>query len=210
MPGTHDLVVDLALRYTSPPGRALDLGAGTGALAERLKSLRFDVLAVDVNNEFLAVGVVYKQLDLNGNHFNLKLPHDFDVVTAIDVIEHLENPVAFLRGLKHLLANDGIAIVTTPNVENIPARLKFLLSGKLRMADELSPSHISPVFYDLFIRQYLPLAGLSLVEHQVYPKDDFPQTTRRWMVPLFKALGRVLKGRALLGDTNVFVLRRAK
>lgn len=92
----------------------------------------------------------------------------------MEVIEHMESPIAFLRNIARLLKPDGVAILTTPNVNNAPARVKFLLTGKLRMMDERGdPTHITPIFWDLLTRQYLPRAGLILLEHRTYPPDGF-------------------------------------
>lgn len=210
VPGTHDFVLALVCHHVSPPGRILDLGAGTGALAERLHALGFDLLAVDNDDDLYVASTPFRHVDLNVRNFYQDLSYDFDVVTAVDVIEHLENPVAFLRGIGHCLKPDGIAVVTTPNVENVPARLKFLFTGKLRMMDANAPWHITPIFYDLFVRQYLPMTGLKLVKHAVYPPDDYPQTAARWLIPVFKMATYLLGGPALAGDTHVFVLQHTE
>src|SRR6266852_67536 len=84
----------------------------------------------------------------------------FDLVVTVEVIEHVESPIGFLRNIGQLLAPGGVAVITTPNVDSLPARAKFLLAGKIRMMDDNSePTHISPVFFDLFRRQFLPHAG---------------------------------------------------
>src|SRR5260370_23953068 len=71
----------------------------------------------------------------------------FDLVFAVEVIEHVESPINFLRNIAQLLAPEGVAIITTPNVDSLPARAKFLLAGKLRTMDEHSDLH--PHFSDL-------------------------------------------------------------
>lgn len=207
--GTHALVMDLVLRYVSPPARALDLGSGQGPLAERLQLMGFDTLAVDNDKELFAADVPFVDLDLNDSHFSEKLSTDFDVITAVEIIEHLESPIGFLKQIARLLKEEGIAIVTTPNVENVPARLKFLISGKLRCMDELARWHLSPIFYDLLVRQYLPQAGLRLIERTTIPKGSYELTRIRWMLPMFKALSFVLRGPALEGDSHIFVLKHA-
>src|SRR5262249_13845426 len=119
----------------------------------------------------------------------------------------MESPIGFLRNVGRLLKPDGVAVLTTPNVDNVPARLKFLLTGKVRMMDERGePTHISPVFWDLFVRQYLPRARVQLMEHLLYPPDGF-KNTRPLYARVLGALARFLPGECLLGDIHVLVVR---
>ena len=207
LPGTHELVVSKALRHFPSGGRALDLGAGTGALAGRLQAAGFRVTAVDGVNYFEADSE-FVLLDLNEPNFDQRFASRFDLITTIEVIEHLENPFAFLRGISRLLNENGIAIVTTPNVDNVAGRLKFFRSGLIRPMDSNSPWHITPIHLDLFKRQIVPRTGLDLVEHCVHPKGGFPLTGRRYFVPLFWLFVPVMKGSALTGDSHIFVLKK--
>jgi SAM-dependent methyltransferase len=207
LPGTHELVVATALRHIPSGGRALDLGAGTGALAERLQAAGFRVTAVDGVNYFEADSE-FILLDLNEPDFDRRFTSRFDVITSVEVIEHLENPFAFLRGISRLLSENGIAIVTTPNVDNVAGRLKFFLSGTVRPMDSNSPGHITPIHLDLFQRQIVPRTGLDLVDHFVHPKGGFPLTGRRYFLPLFWLFVPLMRGPALTGDSHVFVLKK--
>ena len=131
----------------------------------------------------------------------------FELVTAVEVIEHLESPVRFLRNVRRLLSPGGAAVITTPNVENAPARVKFLLTGRLRMMDQAGdPTHISPIFFDLFVRQYLPRAGLRLERHSLYPASGYKVTRARYAW-LFRVTSALLPGETLVGDNHVLVLR---
>lgn len=208
LPGTHERVVETALRYASPGARALELGAGSGALAERLQAAEFSVTAADIENNF-ELGTEFLQLDLNDPNFERALSSEFDLITAVEVIEHLENPTAFLRSICKLLKPNGSAILTTPNVENVPARLKFLVRGEVRAMDKFAPEHITPIHLDLFVRKIIPPSGLALAEHFVHPKNDFPLTARRYFVPFLRLLVPLMRGPALTGDCHFFVLKRA-
>lgn len=205
LPLTHEIVVETAKRYVGSRGTALDLGAWSGALAEKLQKAGFQVTAADIENH-LKVPARFVPLDFNDPNFEQAFDERFDLVTSVEVIEHLENPTAFLRSIARLLKPAGNAIVTTPNVENVAARVKFFLNGKVRAMDEMAPEHITPIHLDLFLRQILPRTGLKLVETFVHPKWDFPLTSRRYFVPLFRFLSLFLKGQALTGDCHVFVL----
>src|SRR5512135_2716132 len=116
--------IALSLAAPEPPGRALDLGAGQGALSHALKLRGCDVTAADVNtSQFKAEGVPCARLDLNR-----PLPfadRDFDLVMAVEVLEHLESPRAFLREIHRVLRPGGLAVITTPNIASLPSRILF-------------------------------------------------------------------------------------
>ena len=205
--GTHERVVKTALRYVSPGARALDLGAGSGALAERLQAAGLRVTAADISNYF-ELNTEFVQLDFNDPGFDRTVASEFDLITSVEVIEHLENPTAFLRSIFRLLKPNGVAILTTPNVENVPARLKFLRRGEVRAMDKNAPEHVTPIHLDLFFRQIVPRSGLTLADHFVHPKNDFPLTGRRYLVPFLRMFVPFLKGPALTGDCHFLVLKR--
>jgi 2-polyprenyl-3-methyl-5-hydroxy-6-metoxy-1,4-benzoquinol methylase len=207
IPGTHELVVRLASQLVAPGDRrALDLGAGSGALAELLQRAGFEVVAADVKNYFELM-TEFVQADFDDPSFDRAFNGKFELITSVEVIEHLENPIGFLRAVRRLLKDTGIAILTTPNVDNVAARLKFFVNGKLRLMDELAPAHIMPIHFDLLVRQWLPRAGLQLVQHHVFPEGDFPLTSRRYFIPLLRFGAAFLRGPSRTGDTHILILR---
>ena len=127
--GLHEYVTSQVLaRYARPRLPAADLGSGPGGMAERLRSLGCDVTATDRDAGVLETDLPFVELDFDQPDFAAKLGLDsFGLVTAIEVIEHVESPIGFLRNVRRLLAPGGIAVVTTPNVEynstfeNLPA-----------------------------------------------------------------------------------------
>lgn len=207
--GLHNFVAERVLpRYAHPGGRAVDLGAGSGALAVRLRALGLDVRAVDLNPKDYKADLPFVQVDLNRPDFSAQLgAGQYDLVTSFEVIEHVESPIGFLRNIRLLLKPGGAAVITTPNVDNAPARVKFFLTGKIRMMDEMGdPTHISPIFWSLIAR-VLPRAGLNLVEHHVFPPRSYI-CTRPLFTWAFRMLAAVLPGESLLGDNHVLVLQR--
>jgi 2-polyprenyl-3-methyl-5-hydroxy-6-metoxy-1,4-benzoquinol methylase len=209
--GLHEFVGERVLaRYAGRGVRAADLGSGPGAMAERLRSLGCDVVAVDRDSKGFEGQVPHISLDFDQADFASQIgAESFGIVTAIEVIEHVESPIGFLRNVSHLISPGGIAVLTTPNVDSLAARSKFLLKGKIRTMDEHSePTHISPVFFDLLQRQFLPRAGLRLREHLVFPPNGY-QLTRRPIAWAMRFASLAFSGEALLGDNHIFVLEAA-
>ena len=207
--GLHDYVVEEVLRRFASPGQmAIDLGTGSGALAVRLRALGWNTRAADINERGYKADVPFAKVDLNDRGFAAQLGEGaFSLVSAIEVIEHVESPISFLRNVERMLKPGGVAVITTPNVDNAPARVKFLLSGKVRMMDEHSePTHISPIFWDLLVRQHLPRAGLQVSEHLLYPRRGYKNTRKPYGWAL-RPMAWFLRGESLQGDNHVLVLQ---
>lgn len=131
----------------------------------------------------------------------------FDLVVALEVIEHLESPLGFLRETAKLTRPGGYVVLTTPNVDNFPSRILFGLRGQLRGASATDdPGHISPILLWTFAQRLVPRAGLRLEHQWRYPPDGFlpgPGLKRRALT----AAAPLLRRSGLHGDNHVFVLR---
>jgi 2-polyprenyl-3-methyl-5-hydroxy-6-metoxy-1,4-benzoquinol methylase len=208
MAGLHDFVVSKVLaRFAKANERAVDLGAGSGLLATRMQELGWNVMGADRDANGFKASMAFQEIDLNDPSFSSLLGEkQFSMVTAVEVIEHVETPIGLLRNARRLLKPGGKIVLTTPNVDSIPARVKFLISGRIRMMDEVSePTHISPIFWDLFQRQFLPMAGLRIREHHLIPPNGFIATRKRysWMM---RGLSGFVRGECKFGDNHVIVL----
>jgi 2-polyprenyl-3-methyl-5-hydroxy-6-metoxy-1,4-benzoquinol methylase len=209
--GLHDFVGEQVLAYFVRPGlKAVDLGSGPGAMADRLYQMGCDVIAADQSANGFVPQLPHLTVNFDQTDFAAKLgERAFGIVTAIEVIEHVESPIGFLRNVGRLLSPGGFAVVTTPNVDSLPARLKFLIAGKIRTMDEHGePTHISPIFFDLLQRQFLPLAGLRLRQHLLFPAGGF-QLSRKTVAWSMRVAASFLPGESIIGDNHIFVLEVA-
>lgn len=114
--------VDLAPR-PGPSPLALDLSAGNGLSSRMLKERGWRVVSTEYKTH--KPGWVAANLDDD-------LPfHDgrFELVTMLEVIEHLADIPHVLREIARVLRPGGTAIVTTPNRLNVSSRIHYLLSG---------------------------------------------------------------------------------
>jgi len=100
--------------------RALDVGCGAGLLAEPLARLGASVTGLDAAPENIAVAVAHAQgqglsIDYRATPVEQVGDSGYDLVTSMEVIEHVADPAAFVRALAARLAPDGLMILSTPN-----------------------------------------------------------------------------------------------
>lgn len=98
---------------------ALDVGCGAGLLAEPLARLGAKVTAIDAAPELIEVarehgGAMGLEIDYRATPVE-KVDGKFDLVTAMEVIEHVADPAGFVKALSNGLAPDGLLILSTPN-----------------------------------------------------------------------------------------------
>ena len=98
---------------------ALDVGCGAGLLAEPLARLGAGVTAIDAAPELIEVARAHAErqgLDIDYRAVAVEtVEGEFDLVTCLEVIEHVADPQAFLHALAKRLAPGGLMILSTPN-----------------------------------------------------------------------------------------------
>lgn len=100
--------------------RALDVGCGAGLLCEPLARLGASVTGLDAAPENIAAAKAHAEpqgldIDYRNEAVERFTGRGFDVVTSLEVIEHVDDPQAFVHGLAECLAKDGLMILSTPN-----------------------------------------------------------------------------------------------
>jgi 2-polyprenyl-6-hydroxyphenyl methylase/3-demethylubiquinone-9 3-methyltransferase len=98
---------------------ALDVGCGAGLLAEPLARLGAQVTAIDAAPELIEVAKAHAEgqgLAIDYRAIGVEaVDGRFDLVTSMEVIEHVADPQAFIDSLANLLADGGLMILSTPN-----------------------------------------------------------------------------------------------
>ncbi|MBW4649288.1 MAG: class I SAM-dependent methyltransferase [Kastovskya adunca ATA6-11-RM4] len=167
--GLHESLIQ-SLPQLSRDTPVLDLGCGTGAWLERLATHGFtNLYGVDRDStQFKTHKATF--LPANLDYDDLFLDKEFGLITAIEVVEHLENPGRLFYAVNSHLAEDGYFLLTTPNIHSVSCRLKFLLASKLASFDEKGdPTHIYPVLLNA-LDKILPRYSLQIVEKWGYPE----------------------------------------
>jgi len=182
-----------------PGGRLLDIGAGSCILVEVATRLGYRAEGIEPS-EWMVRSAAAHGLKIQAGI----LPHEeitgpYDVVTLVDVIEHVSDPVELLVQAGTVLASDGIGLVITPDVTSVAARVmgkhwwhyrmahicyfeRQTLLAALRHADLEPIAIFRPSWYftaDYLIQRlgaYLPIVRkmqLPILERMVVPLNLF-------------------------------------
>lgn len=138
-------------------GRLLDVGAGSGILVEEALKMGFSAGGVEPSRSLQAIAAGLGLPVHRG-----VLPHKaasgpYDIVTVVDVIEHVDDPVGLMRNVAGVMADDGVCLVVTPDVGSVAARLMGHKWWHYRIA------HIG-YFDRSTLARTMGAAGLEIVE----------------------------------------------
>lgn len=108
-----DMVVDL-----SPTAPVIDVGCGIGLSMLALSSRGIKTIGYDVDETFLAVATETFGLDVRMvDVFDPNLTDRHRIITLNAVLEHINQPVEFLRAIReNVLTPDGALVLTLPNI----------------------------------------------------------------------------------------------
>jgi len=145
-----------------PPGRMLDLGCSCGYFLDMALERGYDAYGVEFSEAAIAAaqpatrqrirrGNVNDPESANGH------PSEYDVVTAFDIIEHVEDPVAFLDEIAGMLVPGGGVVISTPDTGHV---LRYLMGRRWPM---LQPMQHTTLMSRLGLRIALERAGFCEV-----------------------------------------------
>ena len=119
---------------------ALDVGCGAGLLAEPLARLGATVTGIDAAPELIAVArehaaAMRLEIDYRAGDVQ-ELEGQFDLVTCMEVIEHVADPAAFLKAVAKRLAPVGLLVLSTPNATAWSRLMMITIGEGLRRIPE--------------------------------------------------------------------------
>ncbi|MGH8496377.1 MAG: methyltransferase domain-containing protein [Gammaproteobacteria bacterium] len=197
--GTHENVLRLVCeQFPQRDADALDVGAGRGGLSRQLRDAGFRVQACDLDPQAFAVaGIECRRVDASGG-----LPYadeSFDLVLAVELVEHIEDHAAFFDEISRVLRPGGKALFTTPNILSLKSRMRFLLSGYFYSFGTLDPAvrdpasqHITPFTLDRYLWR-LAQSGLTL-SRLATDKRQTSSLLLGFLLPLTRLWARIGQG----------------
>jgi len=104
--------------------KVLDIGCGGGILSESLSNLGAEVIGLDASEKTIGVArarsnkvgsnITFLQMSLE-EYINSENEKEFDVITCLEMLEHVPDPSKVVQGCKSLLKKDGKVFFSTIN-----------------------------------------------------------------------------------------------
>lgn len=108
--------------------KLLDVGCYTGIFLSCASIAGYDTVGIEASPKAVAIahkkGLLSVQLGLLEEYSNSLADNSFDVITLLDVIEHMSDPQKVLRILYKKLKPSGIIFLSTPNFLSFLSRLQ--------------------------------------------------------------------------------------
>lgn len=198
------------------PGSLLDVGCAAGFFLIAAKERGWVPRGIEISQHASDYARTILGLNVATGEFSGMDPEvaQYDLVTILDVIEHLPDPLRGLRNAYQALKPGGFIFVATPNFHSIPARVLGEKWGLIEPDHHLyyfTPETLDAMLHKAGFRTVAnrwPLLGLNdlLLSAGTLQKAGVPVTAERK-----KALRRILRGprdaaRKLLGAADANVL----
>jgi len=187
--------------------RLLDVGAANGFFLTICSDEGIEAEGVEISQEAVDWAEKLGRKVTCSTIEDFKTDQRYEVVSALDVLEHISEPIEFIQTVRKLLTEGGIFLVNVPYEGSFSAKL----SGKKWHA-LLPPEHWF-YFNKKSLRQILEVNGFEVVNLKVISKSFslsyiFLTVVNSPQIPLFirKLLGRVeFIFKSPIGKVKVFL-----
>ena len=136
-------IVKSALNHIKPPS-LLDIACGNGVITSQLAAPFSRVVGLDASLAHIKEArKMYPNIEfVHALAEEYESKEKFSTITALNLLEHVINPVELLKTLTNYLDKDGALIVNVPNALAVNRRIAKLM-GSLESEYELSPFDIN-------------------------------------------------------------------
>jgi 2-polyprenyl-3-methyl-5-hydroxy-6-metoxy-1,4-benzoquinol methylase len=194
----YRMVADALAGQGISGGRVVDVGCGGGALWSALSDRFERYCGLDaVRYDGFPAGAEFHQVDLDAPVWPLP-DASADVVTAVETIEHLENPWAFARALVRLAKPGGWVLMTTPNQLSVLSLLTLLVKRRFSsFQDSHYPAHRTALL-ESDLRRIGVAAGLERLDVGYSHRGRLPLVQRHYPTAIARWFPRAVSDNVLV------------
>jgi 2-polyprenyl-3-methyl-5-hydroxy-6-metoxy-1,4-benzoquinol methylase len=164
--------------------KILDIGCGEGYFLKLAKEKGFEAFGIDFNEK--AIEIAKEKFGLKNvypytiEEFIEKFPNEkFDIICFFHLLEHLDDPLKFMKNIKKILKENGYIAFSLPNPK------RFSLYFNLRETWDFPPHHLTRwdeksinkllniTGFEIFKKEYEPLKIKEILEGGIMIKKSF-------------------------------------
>ncbi|MFN3551297.1 MAG: class I SAM-dependent methyltransferase [Endomicrobiia bacterium] len=201
--------------------KILDVGCGTGKLMEEL--LQNGHLVYGIENEPTAIEFCKKRgiekIQIFNLEENLNIDNDsFDVITCLDVLEHIEKDENLIKEFKRIVKPSGILILTVPSYMWLWSYWDEILGHKRRYNKKILFEKMQKVGFQIvkishFYSFLLPIAIVFRVIKSIAKKRtsdfiDIPNFINKILLFLSALEREIIKRNILPFGLSIFVVAK--
>jgi 2-polyprenyl-3-methyl-5-hydroxy-6-metoxy-1,4-benzoquinol methylase len=213
-------------------GKLLDIGTNMGFFLRKAREFGYEVEGVEPSPSLTKIAVEQWNLNVHNAYFeDANLPkHAYDVITLIDVFEHVTNPKELLTTCLNHLKDDGIVVIKVPNGDYNHFKMKLAaMTGKTASMDiwdcyehvghytpktmekmaDVSGFKIKDYFIPIPINS--PIWSDLVAHYYQYPSPAILDWKRVLLRSFFYRIGtieRLFGGKIRFGPDLMFILRK--
>jgi SAM-dependent methyltransferase len=179
-------------------GRLIDVGCGTAGLWRRLGPRFAAYCGLDaVRYHGFPFDGEFRQIDLDAGEWPVS-SGEADVVTAVETIEHLENPWAFMRALAGLAKPGGWVVVTTPNQQSVLSLATLIAKRRFSsFQDSHYPAHRTALL-EIDLRRAASECGLESIDVVYSHSGRIPLTPWHYPAAIARRFPRALSDNVMI------------
>ena len=159
----------------------LDIGCGSGAFLKEIRDLNENIILEGLEFDEKARKVANKEFTVYENLSEINNKHD--LVTMIEVVEHLTEPKKVIEELYCNLDENGKIIITTPNINSLRSKIR-----KEHYSEINKPFHLV-LFSESSLKILLEDAGfkeIQFIRYTPFPAKNIVETVK---MRLLQSLG---------------------
>jgi len=176
-----------------PKGLVLDIGCGIGNFLLQLKEKGYECFGIELNKDCVRYAGEVRGLTIKeGRIEDIDFGEErFDLITILSTLEHMGHPVKVLSKVRSLLRDDGVVIISVPNVGYLSFRIGKALHIRTKTLD---PTAHLFYFSPATLLKMGEKAGLKMIYHEcglvssVRVKERVKDWIKRIVFPLTNRL----------------------